>query len=196
MLEASIADITRVLGQMDAGVATGATGWEKRRSDASSSSARGVSGGGVSAGGAGGSNATPPEGDPDPRKGERKTTGQHKADFRSVKEKLSGKAQTPDQPHGIYEDAGYHHHQSKGLKSPNPTNGQKALDKSVEFSKTSSNRVGVDPDTKEYVEFFRTGKTNIFHGVKTSWDKLTPSQRFALFREKLVRSAKKGGIFE
>lgn len=99
-----------------------------------------------------------------------------------------------ENPHGTYEDVGYHHHQSKGIKSPSPTNGQRALDNSVEFSKTSSNRVGVDPVTKEFIEFFRTGKTDKFHGVKTTWDKLTSNQKLALYRAKLVRSIKKRDI--
>jgi hypothetical protein len=76
MLEASIADITRVLGQMDAGVG-GAAASEKRHHG---SSGRGASGGGVSAVGAGGS-ATPPEGDPDP-----------KSRFQSLKERLAKQA--------------------------------------------------------------------------------------------------------
>jgi RHS repeat-associated protein len=75
----------------------------------------------------------------------------------------------------IYEPSGKHGPTGrpgpKGEISPEPTNGQGALDKSTQDKPTSPARTGIDPDTGEVVTLRRTGRINlpdrileIYHG--------------------------------
>lgn len=73
-------------------------------------------------------------------------------------------------PHGVYEDAPYHHRNSKGLKNKSPKNGQKALDNSIQIKDTSLNRIGVSED--EFVVLKRTTE-KLYHGYVAEWSELT-----------------------
>jgi Protein of unknown function (DUF1557). len=86
-------------------------------------------------------------------------------------------------PHGKYEDAPYHHLQSKGAKSLAPQNGQAALDNSV-FVKTSSDvRVGINQG--EFVVLRKTSE-NLYHGYVLEWNRLDVELKNALIRAKMV----------
>jgi hypothetical protein len=90
-----------------------------------------------------------------------------------------------------YESGGKHRSQeytiSHGPVSIEPTNGQNALNNSVQVKETSSRRVGVDIENGQIVVFDEThpGK-NIFHGHVRSWEELTQMQRNALIRANWV----------
>ena len=71
-----------------------------------------------------------------------------------------------------YEQNPKHGRQQRGNVSPAPTNGQDALDRSVQVRSTSPRRVGVDPLTGEIVVFDRT-QGNVYHGHVRSWDGFT-----------------------
>jgi hypothetical protein len=61
--------------------------------------------------------------------------------------------------------------------SPAPANGQGALDNSVQVKDTSPRRVGVEPDTGDYVVLDQTraspgeGQPEVYHGHTVPWDK-------------------------
>ncbi|HLC06889.1 MAG TPA: polymorphic toxin-type HINT domain-containing protein [Candidatus Babeliales bacterium] len=75
-----------------------------------------------------------------------------------------------EHPNGIYEDAGYHHFNSYGKKSPCPNNGQKCLDKSFPIGKKITGRISIE-DGKFVV--LRQSATGKFHGyVIDSWKEL------------------------
>lgn len=96
-------------------------------------------------------------------------------------------AQKPQsaRPHGLYENAPYHHFQSKGLKSPAPTNGQKTLDRSVPYG-DQGKRVGVDPQTQEFVVFMNHQEGR-YHGHVRKWEELSDPMRRALIDSGKVR---------
>ncbi len=72
---------------------------------------------------------------------------------------------------------------AKGTSNPAPTDGQKALDNSVQVKLTSPRRVGVDPDNNEFVVFDETNPgQDIFHGHVRSWDELTSQMQNALIK--------------
>jgi hypothetical protein len=99
-------------------------------------------------------------------------------------------------PYGIYQDAGYHHFQSKGsVKSKAPIDGQKALDTSVIVKNKGTSiligkkRIAIQAEG-EYVVLDMTSRGNpekglkpIFHGHVRSWDELTTDMKEALKRE-------------
>jgi len=66
-------------------------------------------------------------------------------------------------PHGLYENAGYHHQNSGGRKSPAPIDGQLALDRSVQVGddSTSYRRIGVSAG--QVVILMRT-QVGLWHG--------------------------------
>ena len=72
-------------------------------------------------------------------------------------------------PHGTYEDAGYHHSNSQGSKSPCPQNGQKCLDSSLQIDGNLKQRIGIEGD--KFVVFKETipGK---FHGYIMTWKEI------------------------
>lgn len=90
-----------------------------------------------------------------------------------------------------YESAPYHGRIGSGVKSQGPTNGQAALDNSLQVTETSPRRVGIDPMTKEFVIFDRTS-TGTFHGHVRTWDELRPIDRAVLRYEFGV--SKKGKV--
>ena len=68
---------------------------------------------------------------------------------------------------------------SHGEVSPEPTNGQAALNNSVQVKPTSSRRVGVDIQNREFVVLDETHPDqNIFHGHVRSWSDLTHGETF------------------
>jgi hypothetical protein len=83
----------------------------------------------------------------------------------------------------IYEENPKHGAQprgtAKGMSSKAPTDGQAALDNSVQIKPTSSRRVGVDWANQEIVvlDEHLSGR---FHGHVRSWDELTPQMQNAL----------------
>lgn len=86
-------------------------------------------------------------------------------------------------PHGRYEDAGYHHANSRGKKSPAPKDGQGALDHSVQISNESPRRIGVSEG--EIVILTRHGD-GLFHGHVRLWNQLMPEMKNVLEKAKLV----------
>jgi hypothetical protein len=94
-----------------------------------------------------------------------------------------------EHPNGIYENAPYHHKNSKGLKSACPKNGQKALDESVPIKDTAPHRVGISENEIVVLKQTSPGK---FHGYTTTWKELeqggtaTHKIRDALTENKLV----------
>lgn len=85
----------------------------------------------------------------------------------------------------IYQDAGYHHKNSRGAKSPAPTNGQATLDKCLRIKETSPWRIGVDSQANELVIFSHT-KDQLFHGHVRSWTELKQGQQSVLRKNGLV----------
>ena len=96
----------------------------------------------------------------------------------------------------IYEDAPYHGKKDNLIKSRAPTNGQIALDNSIQVKVTSFRRVGVDVINKEFVVLDRTivlsNGNEIFHGHVREWSSLHPDQQKAL--NKSGMADKKGNI--
>ena len=101
-------------------------------------------------------------------------------------------------PNGRYEDAPYHHQNSKGSKSPAPQNGQKALDKSVPVydSRGNTKRVRISICDDAIVILKPTGtNTNWYHGYVCSWHELTEEMKNTLKFFNLVQEkAGKGKI--
>lgn len=72
-----------------------------------------------------------------------------------------------EHPHGIYEDAGYHHPNSSGKKSASPKNGQKCLDNSFSVGPGTQRRISIENRKFVILEETCPGK---FHGyVIDSW---------------------------
>ena len=78
-----------------------------------------------------------------------------------------------------YEASPKHGPTARGRISKAPTNGQEALDTSVQVKGTSPRRVGVDPQTGEYVVLDQTSPGK-FHGHVRTWNELTPEMKRAL----------------
>ncbi|MBK1977271.1 hypothetical protein ACRS2S_05700 [Achromobacter xylosoxidans] len=72
-----------------------------------------------------------------------------------------------------------------------PTNGQDALNTSVQVKQTSTRRIGIDYKTREFVVFDET-KKSVYHGHVRSWKKLHPDMQNALTRAGMVN--RKGKI--
>ncbi len=80
-----------------------------------------------------------------------------------------------------FEPAPYHGKADNAVKSRGPTNGQIALDNSVQVKPTSPRRVGVDRQTGEFVVLDRTQKQNeTYHGHVRAWAELHPDMQRAL----------------
>ncbi|MCP1518169.1 hypothetical protein J2Y74_002479 [Pseudomonas migulae] len=90
-----------------------------------------------------------------------------------------------------FDAASYHGKTDTPVKSKGPANGQEALDNSVQVKPTSARRIGVDPETKEFVVFDRTGG-DIYHGHVRPWDKLHQDMKNALIKAK--KADNKGNI--
>lgn len=98
----------------------------------------------------------------------------------------------------IYEDAPYHgkHNNTATRKNQAPTNGQKALNNSVQITENSPRRIGIDTENKEFVVLDRTNinvdGSETFHGHVRSWKELRSEQQNALIRDGRVN--RKGKI--
>ncbi|HHX0557078.1 TPA: polymorphic toxin-type HINT domain-containing protein [Neisseria meningitidis] len=83
-----------------------------------------------------------------------------------------------------YKDASYHGKNDNSVKSRAPTNGQAALDNSVQVKSTSPRRVGVDKANNEIVVLDKTQTFNNgsaeYHGHVRSWQDLHTDQKNAL----------------
>lgn len=90
-----------------------------------------------------------------------------------------------------FDAASYHGKTDTPVKSKGPTNGQEALENSVQVKPTSPRRIGVDPDTNEFVVFDRTGG-DVYHGHVRPWDKLHQDMKNALIKAK--KADNKGNI--
>jgi len=90
-----------------------------------------------------------------------------------------------------YEAAPYHGRVGNAVKSKAPRNGQGALDNSLQVTENSARRVGIDPDTREFVIFDQTSN-GTFHGHVRTWSELRPVDRTFLRREFDV--SKKGKV--
>lgn len=92
-----------------------------------------------------------------------------------------------DCPFGVYEDAGYHHQNSYGSKSPCPQDGQKCLDNSLLIDGNLKQRVGIEGD--KFVIFKQTvsGK---FHGYTITWKEIVSggNSYTEAIRKTLIRS--------
>ena len=100
---------------------------------------------------------------------------------------------TGDEINGKYEDASYHHKNSKNTKSQAPKNGQEALNNS-ELVKEKGNtnyqrRIGISEG--EFVILDETGN-RVFHGHVRDWNELTREMKDILIQKQLV--TKKGRI--
>ncbi len=86
-----------------------------------------------------------------------------------------------------YEPAPYHGTKDRFFKSKGPSNGQNALDVSLQVKSTSSRRIGIDYNSKEFVIFDETGKgSGIYHGHVRTWEDLTQEMRNTLTEAKMA----------
>jgi filamentous hemagglutinin len=74
---------------------------------------------------------------------------------------------------------------SKGVSNPAPTDGQHALDVSIQVKASSTRRMSVDKANREIVLFDQTSE-GIFHGHVRSWKQLSNEQRSALIKSGMV----------
>ena len=91
-----------------------------------------------------------------------------------------------EHPHGIYEDAGYHHKNSDGTKSPCPKNGQKCLDYSIKAQ--GRQRIAIEGDTFIMLKYTSPGK---YHGHVIEWKEIERPIRTILIRNGFVRKSGK-----
>jgi hypothetical protein len=86
-----------------------------------------------------------------------------------------------------YEPSPKHGPTQRGNVARAPTNGQRALDRSVQVSENSPRRVGVDKENGEYVVLDETHPgQGVYHGHVRTWDQLRPEMQNALRRAGLV----------
>ncbi|MFJ4195987.1 S-type pyocin domain-containing protein [Pseudomonas sp. NPDC089534] len=90
-----------------------------------------------------------------------------------------------------FDAASYHGKMDTPIKSKGPTNGQETLENSIQVKPTSPRRIGVDPQTNDFVVFDRTGG-DVYHGHVRPWDKLHQDMKNALIKAKKVDS--KGNV--
>ncbi len=86
-----------------------------------------------------------------------------------------------------FDAASYHGKTDTPVKSKGPTNGQEALENSLQVKPASPRRIGIDPDTNEFVVFDRTGG-DVYHGHVRPWDKLHQDMKNALIEAKKVNN--------
>jgi filamentous hemagglutinin len=84
--------------------------------------------------------------------------------------------------------------------SPQPQNGQAALDNSVSYKPTTFSRVGIDPKTEEIAVLDDTNE-GTYHGHVETWKDLDNNQRNALqnkgfidTRGRVIRRDSEGNI--
>lgn len=85
-------------------------------------------------------------------------------------------------PYGKYEDAPYHHTNSRGKKSPAPKDGQGALDSSIPIEGSES-RISLHDG--EFV-VLRPTRPGLYHGYVSTWKDLQPKMKNSLSNAKLV----------
>jgi hypothetical protein len=93
----------------------------------------------------------------------------------------------------VFEASPKHTATDKGNISHGPSDGQTALNNSVQVKSTSTRRVGLDKETGEIVVFDET-TPGIFHGHVRSWEQLRPEMQNALRKAGLVD--RRGKIIE
>lgn len=100
-------------------------------------------------------------------------------------ESAAGGSPERKQAHGRYEGSPKHGGAQRGGPrgkiSPEPRDGQAALDNSVQAKPTSSSRVGVDVNNEQIV-VLREHLPGRFHGYVNSWDELESFAKNALIR--------------
>lgn len=84
-----------------------------------------------------------------------------------------------------YEPASYHGKVDTALKSRAPAQGQDALDFSLQVKETSPRRVGIDPQTSDFVIFDQT-TPGVFHGHVRPWNELPVEAQNALRKAGMV----------
>lgn len=84
-------------------------------------------------------------------------------------------------PHGVYEDAGYHHKNSKNGKSPCPKNGQQCLDNSFPIGGSSTGRISIEDGV---FVILRQTSPRKFHGyiIKTWKELCSPANKTQMIR--------------
>lgn len=88
----------------------------------------------------------------------------------------------------IYEASPKHHQNvSGGFISAAPTNGQAALDASIQIKPTSPRRVAVDAAAQEFVVFDQT-TPGVFHGHVRTFDQLSDQMKAVLRKAGLVNA--------
>ncbi len=96
----------------------------------------------------------------------------------------------------VYKDAPYHGTTDNSVKIRAPTNGQTALDNSVQVKPTSPRRVGVDIANNEIVVLdktrFLSEHVDEYHGHVRDWDALDNKQQSALIKS--GKTTRKGKI--
>ncbi len=85
-----------------------------------------------------------------------------------------------------YQDAPYHHVNSKGSKNLPPSNPIKALQDSVVIKDTSSRRIAVDVEKNNFIILDKTTANGDWYGHSRSWKELSQDQKNALIRNKLT----------
>lgn len=112
----------------------------------------------------------------------------------------NNKASEEYHPHGIYQDAGYHHPKSTGNcktgKSASPKAGQKALDNSVKDPGNGNRRVGVSEG--EIVVLNKTLE-GFFHGYVITWHDLESTDYLHAVLNEMIKEGlitKKGKILK
>lgn len=90
-----------------------------------------------------------------------------------------------------FDAASYHGKIDTPVKSKGPSNGQEALENSIQVKPTSPRRIGVDADANELVVFDRTGG-DTYHCHVRPWNKLHQDMKNALIKAKKVDN--KGNI--
>jgi RHS repeat-associated protein len=111
-------------------------------------------------------------------------------------EGVNGAAMEPrlgsfDGPGGMarlkYQKAPYHGTENGILKSKAPTDGQGALDVSLQIKETSPRRIGVDYSTNEFVVFDKT-LDNTYHGHVRTWNQLHQDMKNTLIKNGMADS--------
>jgi hypothetical protein len=94
-------------------------------------------------------------------------------------------------PHGVYKDAEYHHHNStgngKGGKSTAPKNGQQALNNSIKISGGGTGRIGV---SEGQIVVLSQTMTGVFHGYVVTWETLSSDKDM----QDVINDMKKAGL--
>ena len=107
--------------------------------------------------------------------------------FTKEKGESDGSTDATQEQKRVFESNPKHGPVQRGDSNPAPKNPQEILNNSVEISKNTSRRVGVDKKNDEFNIFDETqpGKA-IFHGHTRTWGELTEAMKSALIKSGLV----------